>query len=113
MGEMCRSWGNHPPALAAPSLLGFVLGGMLTSAGVGAPDGLVPEGRVPPLLVNDQGILDENAIGNYPNDHHYPGFDMPLAPNGIRFLIYLVPSLMKGIAFFLHIVFPELFTSPT
>ncbi len=23
------------------------------------------------------------ALGNYPNDHHYPGFDMPLAPKAI------------------------------
>ncbi len=24
------------------------------------------------------------ALGNYPNDHHYPGFDMPLTPKAIR-----------------------------
>ena len=24
------------------------------------------------------------ATGNYPNDHHYPGFEMPLAPKAIR-----------------------------
>ncbi|WP_239112581.1 FAD-dependent oxidoreductase [Halomicronema sp. CCY15110] len=32
------------------------------------------------LPVNDRGEMSAIAIGNYPNDHHYPGFDMPLAP---------------------------------
>jgi hypothetical protein len=27
---------------------------------------------------------DSIAFGNYPNDHHYPGFEFPLAPKSIR-----------------------------
>ena len=41
-------------------------------------------GQVAPLPVNAEGVVDAIAIGNYPNDHHYPGFDMPLAPKAIR-----------------------------
>ncbi|MEO0350504.1 MAG: FAD-dependent oxidoreductase [Cyanobacteria bacterium P01_A01_bin.15] len=44
----------------------------------------VPGGRVAPLPVNGEGVVDAIAFGNYPNDHHYPGFDMPLAPKAIR-----------------------------
>ena len=44
----------------------------------------VSGGRVAPLPVNGEGVVDAIAIGNYPNDHHYPGFDMPLAPKAIR-----------------------------
>ncbi len=36
------------------------------------------------LPVNEQGEICSIAIGNYPNDHHYPGFEMPLAPKAIR-----------------------------
>ncbi|MBT9310660.1 FAD-dependent oxidoreductase [Leptothoe kymatousa] len=41
-------------------------------------------GQVAPLPVDDSGVVDAIAIGNYPNDHHYPGFDMPLAPKAFR-----------------------------
>lgn len=41
-------------------------------------------GQVAALPVNDEGVVDAIAIGNYPNDHHYPGFEMPLAPKAIR-----------------------------
>ncbi|MEO1069882.1 MAG: FAD-dependent oxidoreductase, partial [Cyanobacteria bacterium J06638_6] len=44
----------------------------------------VSEGQVAPLPVNGEGVVDAIAIGNYPNDHHYPGFNMPLAPKAIR-----------------------------
>ncbi|MEM6256147.1 MAG: FAD-dependent oxidoreductase [Cyanobacteria bacterium P01_D01_bin.156] len=44
----------------------------------------VAGGQVAPLPVNDDGVVDAIAIGNYPNDHHYPGFDMPLAPKAIH-----------------------------
>ncbi|MEM9979778.1 MAG: FAD-dependent oxidoreductase, partial [Cyanobacteria bacterium P01_D01_bin.2] len=44
----------------------------------------VSGGRVAPLPVNGEGVVDAIAFGNYPNDHHYPGFDMPLAPKAIR-----------------------------
>ncbi len=44
----------------------------------------MPGGQVAPLPVNGDGEVDAIAIGNYPNDHHYPGFDMPLAPKAIR-----------------------------
>ncbi|MGH1396247.1 MAG: FAD-dependent oxidoreductase [Trichormus sp.] len=38
----------------------------------------VPGGRVAALFA------DAIAIGNYANDHHYPGFDLPLQPKSIR-----------------------------
>ncbi|MBE9007377.1 FAD-dependent oxidoreductase [Fortiea sp. LEGE XX443] len=38
----------------------------------------VAGGRVAPLFA------DAIAIGNYANDHHYPGFDLPLQPKSIR-----------------------------
>lgn len=54
-------------------------------ATVSEPDILpVSEGRVASLPVNSDGVVDAIAIGNYPNDHHYPGFEMPLAPKAIR-----------------------------
>ncbi|MEM9266315.1 MAG: FAD-dependent oxidoreductase [Cyanobacteria bacterium P01_F01_bin.13] len=44
----------------------------------------VAGGQVAPLPLNKDGVVDAIAIGNYPNDHHYPGVDMPLAPKAIR-----------------------------
>ncbi|MEM9487211.1 MAG: FAD-dependent oxidoreductase, partial [Cyanobacteria bacterium P01_F01_bin.116] len=44
----------------------------------------VSGGQVAPLPLDQEGRVDAIAIGNYPNDHHYPGFDMPLAPKAIR-----------------------------
>ncbi|MEO0869267.1 MAG: FAD-dependent oxidoreductase, partial [Cyanobacteria bacterium J06642_11] len=44
----------------------------------------VAGGQVAPLPVDENRVVDAIAIGNYPNDHHYPGFDMPLAPKAIR-----------------------------
>ncbi len=44
----------------------------------------VPGGQVAPLPVTEKGVVDAIAIGNYPNDHHYPGFKMPLALKAIR-----------------------------
>ena len=44
----------------------------------------VPGGQVASLPVNDVGVVDAIAIGNYPNDHHYPGFVMPLNPKAIQ-----------------------------
>ena len=41
-------------------------------------------GVAAPLPINDQGAMSAIAIGNYPNDHHYPGFEMPLAPKSMR-----------------------------
>ncbi|WP_114992874.1 FAD-dependent oxidoreductase [Synechococcus sp. UW179A] len=34
--------------------------------------------------VNDSAILQSIAVGNYANDHHYPGDDWPLAPKSCR-----------------------------
>ena len=34
--------------------------------------------------VNDAGVLQSIAVGNYANDHHYPGDDWPLAPKSCR-----------------------------
>ena len=41
-------------------------------------------GQVAALPVNAQGQMSAITLGNYPNDHHYPGFEMPLAPKAIR-----------------------------
>lgn len=45
---------------------------------------ILPVGQMAPLPVNEEGVVDAIAMGNYPNDHHYPGFTMPLAPKSIR-----------------------------
>jgi hypothetical protein len=37
-----------------------------------------------PLPINDAGELQSIAIGNYANDHHYPGPDWPLAAKSCR-----------------------------
>lgn len=36
------------------------------------------------LPLNAEGEMSAIAIGNYPNDHHYPGFEMPLAPKAMH-----------------------------
>ncbi|NEQ44136.1 MAG: FAD-dependent oxidoreductase [Leptolyngbya sp. SIOISBB] len=36
------------------------------------------------LPLNERGEMSAIAIGNYPNDHHYPGFEMPLAPKSMH-----------------------------
>jgi len=41
-------------------------------------------GQVAALPMNEWGSVSAIAFGNYPNDHHYPGFEMPLAPKSIR-----------------------------
>ncbi|AFY59558.1 FAD-dependent oxidoreductase [Synechococcus sp. PCC 6312] len=46
--------------------------------------GILPQGQVAPLPVNEQGQITSIAVGNYPNDHHYPGFEFKLAPKSIR-----------------------------
>ena len=40
--------------------------------------------QVAALPMNENGEMSAIALGNYPNDHHYPGFEMPLAPKAIR-----------------------------
>ncbi|MEL6259578.1 MAG: FAD-dependent oxidoreductase [Cyanobacteria bacterium J06626_6] len=44
----------------------------------------VEGGRSAALPVNAAGQVTAIAIGNYPNDHHYPGFEMPLAPKSLH-----------------------------
>lgn len=44
----------------------------------------VPGGRVAPLPLDAEGRVEAIAIGNYPNDHHYPGLSLPLHPKSIR-----------------------------
>ncbi|ACK67626.1 conserved hypothetical protein [Rippkaea orientalis PCC 8801] len=44
----------------------------------------VSGGSVAALPINKQGIVTSIAMGNYANDHHYPGFDFPLQPKSIR-----------------------------
>jgi hypothetical protein len=41
-------------------------------------------GAAAPLPINRNGEMSAIAIGNYPNDHHYPGFEMPLAPKAMH-----------------------------
>ncbi len=44
---------------------------------------LLPQGSgasIAPLPIDDQGRVQSIAVGNYVNDHHYPGPDWPLAP---------------------------------
>ena len=45
----------------------------------------LPEGGcMPGPPVNDSQVLQSIAVGNYANDHHYPGDDWPLAPKSCR-----------------------------
>ncbi len=41
-------------------------------------------GRVAPLPLTATGEVSAVAIGNYPNDHHYPGVEFSLQPKSIR-----------------------------
>jgi hypothetical protein len=48
---------------------------------------LLPVGSgesVGPMPLDGAGALQSIAVGNYANDHHYPGPDWPLAPKSIR-----------------------------
>ena len=48
---------------------------------------LLPQGpgeRIAPLPRNGEGATTAIAVGNYANDHHYPGADWPLAPKSCR-----------------------------
>ncbi|NJL35643.1 MAG: FAD-dependent oxidoreductase [Leptolyngbyaceae cyanobacterium SM1_4_3] len=67
------------------------------------------EGQVAPLPINDRGEVEAIALGNYANDHHYPGCEFPLKPKSIRWggrwtgtpftLPYrcLIPATMDGL----------------
>ena len=44
----------------------------------------VPGSRVAPLPVDASGCVSAIALGNYPNDHHYPGINFPLKSKSIR-----------------------------
>jgi hypothetical protein len=44
----------------------------------------VADGTTAPLPMDHQGQTTAIALGNYANDHHYPGFDFPLAPKSMR-----------------------------
>ncbi|MDJ0648591.1 MAG: FAD-dependent oxidoreductase [Xenococcaceae cyanobacterium MO_188.B19] len=41
-------------------------------------------GCAAPLPVNEAGVVSAIAVGNYPNDHHYPGIKFPLQPKSIK-----------------------------
>ncbi len=45
---------------------------------------ILPQGATAPLPVNPAGEIEAIAIGNYANDHHYPGWDFPLQPKSLR-----------------------------
>lgn len=44
----------------------------------------IASGRVAPLPLTDTGEVAAIAIGNYANDHHYPGMLLPLQPKSLR-----------------------------
>lgn len=44
----------------------------------------LPGGQVAPLPLSPTGEVEAIALGNYPNDHHYPSGDIPLKPKSIR-----------------------------
>ncbi|MEL6899321.1 MAG: FAD-dependent oxidoreductase [Cyanobacteria bacterium J06606_4] len=44
----------------------------------------VEGGQCAALPTDAAGQVTAIAVGNYPNDHHYPGFEMPLAPKSIH-----------------------------
>ncbi|HEY9597132.1 MAG TPA: FAD-dependent oxidoreductase [Cyanophyceae cyanobacterium] len=44
----------------------------------------IPEGCVAPLPRDASGEVSAIALGNYANDHHYPGINFPLKPKSIR-----------------------------
>lgn len=44
----------------------------------------VPNGYVAKLPTNSLGEVNSIAIGNYPNDHHYPGIEFKLQPKSFR-----------------------------
>ncbi len=41
-------------------------------------------GCVASLPVNEAGVVNSIAVGNYPNDHHYPGVEFSLQPKSTR-----------------------------
>ncbi|MEM9542060.1 MAG: FAD-dependent oxidoreductase [Cyanobacteria bacterium P01_E01_bin.42] len=41
-------------------------------------------GRVAPLPFNSEGEMNAIAVGNYANDHHYPGVKFPLQPKSMQ-----------------------------
>lgn len=43
-----------------------------------------PGAQVAALPVNQAGEIQAIALGNYANDHHYPGYEMPLAPKSMH-----------------------------
>jgi hypothetical protein len=43
-----------------------------------------PGEAIAPLPLDGQGVIRSIAVGNYPNDHHYPGADWPLAAKSCR-----------------------------
>ncbi len=69
----------------------------------------VAGGQVASLPLNARGEVDAVAIANYANDHHYPGFTLPLCPKSIRWggrwtgtpftLPYgcLIPAAVEGV----------------
>ncbi|HEY9649790.1 MAG TPA: FAD-dependent oxidoreductase [Coleofasciculaceae cyanobacterium] len=44
----------------------------------------MPEGCAAPLPRDASGEVNSIALGNYANDHHYPGINFPLKPKSIR-----------------------------
>ncbi|MBD1911051.1 MULTISPECIES: FAD-dependent oxidoreductase [unclassified Leptolyngbya] len=41
-------------------------------------------GNVAPLPLTPEGIVEAIAVGNYPNDHHYPNHAIPFHPKSMR-----------------------------
>ncbi|MEB3275393.1 MAG: FAD-dependent oxidoreductase, partial [Cyanobacteriota bacterium] len=45
---------------------------------------IAPGASMAPMPVDERGWSESVAVGNYVNDHHYPGEDWPLAPKACR-----------------------------
>ncbi len=83
--------GNGGSALGGPSALALMPywreGRRLVGRTVVLEQHLLPLGSGEsqgPLPLDSNGVLEAVAVGNYANDHHYPGPDWPLAPKSIR-----------------------------
>jgi hypothetical protein len=44
---------------------------------------ILPQSQVAPLPRTEAGEVSAIAVANYPNDHHYPGYDLPLQPKSM------------------------------
>ncbi|MEB3227528.1 MAG: FAD-dependent oxidoreductase [Synechocystis sp.] len=55
----------------------------LRGQGILTENNILPQGQVAPLPTHHDQVTSI-AVGNYANDHHYPGYDFPLAPKSLQ-----------------------------